>query len=40
MQRKIKVRRTWGTVKPFTRVEKDKKRYNRKKKHKKKEDES
>lgn len=32
------VRRDWGKVKPYQRVEKDKKKYSRRKKHKKKED--
>lgn len=31
-------RRNWGGVKPFVRVEKDKKKYSRKKKHKGKQD--
>ncbi len=29
-----KVRGDWGQVKPYTRIEKNKKKYNRKKKHK------
>ena len=32
------VRRTWGGVKPYQRVERDKKKYSRRKKHKKKEE--
>lgn len=31
-----KIRGDWGMVKPYTRIEKDKTKYNRKKKHKKK----
>ena len=30
-----KIRGGWGGVKPYTRIEKDKKKYNRKEKHKK-----
>lgn len=30
-----KVRGNWGGVKPYTRIEKDRKKYNRKEKHKK-----
>ena len=30
-----KIRGDWGDVKPYTRIEKDKKKYNRKEKHKK-----
>ena len=30
-----KIRGDWGGVKPYTRIEKDKKKYNRKQKHKK-----
>lgn len=29
-----KIRGDWGEVKPYTRIEKDKKKYNRKEKHK------
>lgn len=34
-----KIRGDWGGVKPYTRIEKDKKKYNRKQKHKKNWDE-
>ena len=34
-----KIRGDWGGVKPYTRIEKDKKKYNRKQKHKKSWDE-
>lgn len=30
-----KIRGDWGGVKPYTRIEKDRKKYNRKEKHKK-----
>lgn len=30
-----KIRGDWGSVKPYTRIEKDKKKYSRKQKHKK-----
>lgn len=30
-----KIREDWGGVKPYTRIEKNKKKYNRKQKHKK-----
>ena len=33
------IRNTWGQVIPITRIEKDKTKYNRKKKHKKRYDE-
>ena len=29
-----KIRGDWGEVKPYTRIEKDRKKYNRKQKHK------
>ncbi len=36
---KVRLRSDWGKVKPFTRVEEDKTKFNRKQKHKKEESE-
>ena len=36
--RKLKTRGSWGSVNPVTKIEKDKRKYNRKQKHKGKEE--